>query len=137
MCLAGASGAGAELLTAMPDTRLRAHYVWVPMLPTDNEATALEASQRFAEPRATHYWDPERHLSRRMAAASSIDTRRSAAPGDDPAFGWDIYLAYRRGNAELAHPNFWMHQLAVNHAPHFEPAEWRRGIGEMLNDRGM
>jgi len=137
MCLAGASGAGAELLTAMPDADLRAFVVWVPMLPTDNEAAALAASKRFAEPRASHYWDAERHLSRRMATALSIDTRRSAAPGDDPPFAWDVYLAYRRGNADIIAPDFWMHQLAVDHAPRLDEDEWRRRIRAMLSDGGM
>ena len=90
MCLAGASGAGAELLAAISIIPLRAHYVWVPMLPSDTEATALAASERFAEPRALHYWDGERHLARHIATALGIDTRRSAAPGDDPPFAWDV-----------------------------------------------
>ena len=64
------------------------------MLPSDTETAAQAASERFAEPRALHYWDGERHLSRHMATALDIDTRRSAAPGDDPPFAWDIYLAY-------------------------------------------
>jgi hypothetical protein len=134
MCLAGASGAGAELLAARPDTALRAYYVWVPMLPSDTEAAALAASERFAEPRALHYWDGERHLARHMATVLGIDTRRSAAPGDDPPFAWDVYLAYRRGNVEIERPDFWMHQLAVEHAPRFETGEWRRRITEMFPD---
>src|SRR3989304_5565386 len=40
MCLAGASGAGAELLAAGTHPDLRAYYVWVPMLPPDDEAAA-------------------------------------------------------------------------------------------------
>jgi hypothetical protein len=134
MCLSGASGAGADLLAAMPDADLRAHFVWVPMLPTDNQAAALAASERFAEPRATHYWDAERHVSQHMATALGIDTRRSAAPGADPPFAWDVYLAYRRGNRDTARPDFWMHQLAVDHAPRFEPAQWRRHIEAMIDE---
>jgi hypothetical protein len=130
MCLAGASGAGAEPLAAMPDAGLRAHFIWVPMLPTDTDAAAITASQRFAEPRATHYWDAERHLARHLATALGIDTRRGSAPGDDPTFAWDIYLAYRRGNTDLEVPDFWMHQLAVDHAPRFDAREWRRRIAE-------
>src|SRR3989304_76050 len=33
MCLAGASGAGAELVAAVAHPDLRAHYVWAPLLP--------------------------------------------------------------------------------------------------------
>ena len=134
MCLAGASGAGAELLEAMPDAGIRAHVVWVPMLPTDEKAAALAASERFAEPRAAHYWDAERHLSRRMATALGVDTRRSAATGDDPPFAWDVYLLYGRGNREVGRPDFWMHQLAVDHAPRFEAGEWRRRIQALIDE---
>jgi hypothetical protein len=133
MCLAGASGAGADLLAALPDAPLHTYYVWVPMLHSDNETAARAASALFAEPRAKHYWDGERHLSRHLATALAINTRRSAAPGDDPPFAWDVYLAYERGNAEIDAPDFWMHQLAIDHAPRFDPGEWRRLIGEMLS----
>jgi hypothetical protein len=134
MCLAGASRAGAELLAAMPHANLRAFFVWVPMLPSDTEAAAVAASERFAEPRALDYWDGGRHLARHMATALGIDARRSAAPGDDPHFAWDVYLAYRRANANLARPDFWMHQLAVNHAPRFDGAEWVRRVQAMIDD---
>jgi len=136
MCLEGASRAGADLLAALPNAELRAYFVWVPMLPSDNEAAADAAAQRFAAPRATHYWDSERHLSHRLAEALSIDTRRSAAPGDDPPFAWDIYLAYQRNNADITAPDFWMHQLAVDHAPRLDALEWQRRISEMIAETG-
>jgi hypothetical protein len=137
MCLEGASGAGAELLAAMPDSDVRAYYVWVPMLPSDNATAAGRVSRRLAEPRAKHYWDGDRLLSRRIAVELGIDSRRSAGGGDEPPFAWDVYLAYRRGNRDNARPDFWMHQLAVDHAPHFNAAEWRRRITEMFNDGRM
>jgi len=132
MCLQGASRAGADLLAAMPNAGLRAFYVWVPMLPADDEAAARAAAGRFADPRAQHYWDGERHLSRRLAQALAIDTRRSAGAGDDPPFAWDIYLAYQRGNADITAPDFWMHQLAVDHAPRLDAAVWQNHINSML-----
>jgi hypothetical protein len=137
MCLAGAFGAGAELLAAMPDFDLRAYYVWVPMLPSDDAEAAGEASRRFAEPRATHYWDRDRLLSRRMAKALDIDTRPSAAPDDDATFAWDVYLAYRGRNGDVTRPDFWMHQLAVQHAPRLDSDEWQRRITEMLGESGV
>jgi hypothetical protein len=124
MCLDGASGAGAELLAAMPDADLRACYVWVPMLPSDSETAASAAARRYAEARAIHYWDGERHLARRLATALAIDRRTSAAPGDDPPFAWDVYLAYGRGPKDIERPDFWMHQLAVDHAPRLNAGQW-------------
>jgi hypothetical protein len=136
MCLEGASRAGADLLAAMPNPDLRAHFVWVPMLPADDETNARAATQRFAEPRSTHYWDGDRHLARQLATTLAIDTRRATVPGDDPPFAWDVYLAYRRGNTNIEAPDFWMHQLAVEHAPRFEAAEWTRRVLTMLDESG-
>jgi hypothetical protein len=137
MCLQGASRAGADILTAIPGDNLRAYFVWVLMLRTDTEGTALTAAERFADLRATHYWDADRHLSRRLAQALAIDTRPSCGPGDDPQFAWDIYLAYRRENADITTPDFWMHQLAIDHAPRLEATEWRRRVTEMLTEGGI
>src|SRR3989442_8959062 len=137
MCLAGAVGAGAELLAAMPDSDVHAYYVWVPMLPSDNATAAGEASHRLAEPRATHYWDGDRPLSRRMAVELGIDSRRSAGAGAAPAFAWDVYLAYRRGNRDVAHPRIWVHQLAVEHPPRFDSDEWQQGNTPKLGGRGV
>ena len=132
MCLDGASRAGADLLAAIDSDNLQAFYVWVPMLPADNEQTALAAEQRFAEPRATHYWDGERHLARCMSPPLGIDSRPEAAPGDVKEFAWDVYLAYRRGAKEIEHPDFWMHQLKVEHAPRLDADELRGRVQKLL-----
>ena len=134
MCLAGAVGAGAELLAAMPTADLCAYYVWVPMLPSDDRNAALAAAHRFSAPRAAHYWDSRRHFSRRMAMTLGIDTRRSTAPGDESPFAWDVYLAYRRGNVDIAQPDFCMHQLTVEHAPRFDATEWRSQIERLVTE---
>jgi len=132
MCLAGASGAGAELLAAVPAQDLRAHYVWVPMLPPDSEAAAATAATRFAEPRALHYWDGKRRLARDLAAALRISARDSIGAGSGPGFAWDIYLAYARGAAGLSAPALWMHQLAVAHAPRLDPEAFRQRVSALL-----
>jgi hypothetical protein len=131
MCLQGASGAGAELLGALPDADLRAQFVWVPMLPPDNEAAALAASQRFAEPRARHHWDGERHLARRMGQALGIGAVDSVAEGDI-GLAWDVYLAYGREATQIERPAFWMHQLAVKHAPRLDAQAFRSRVQELL-----
>ena len=134
MCLAGAFGAGAELLAAVSTADLRAYYVWVPMLPSDDRNAALAAARRFRAPRAAHYWDSGRDLSRRMATTLGIDTRCSAAQGDESPFAWDVYLAYRRGNRDIAQPDFWMHQLAVEHAPRLELRGWRTQVEQLVSE---
>ena len=132
MCLAGASGAGAELLAALPHPGLQVHYVWVPMLPPDDEAAADAVAAHFAEPRALHYWDGERALAREMAEALRISARDSIGAGAGPGFAWDVYLAYPRGAPDVLNPSFWMHQLAVAHAPRLDARAFRQRVEELL-----
>ena len=132
MCLAGASGAGAELLADVPAQDLQVHYVWVPMLPPDDEAAADAVAAHFAEPRALHYWDGERALAREMAEALRISARDSIGAGAGPGFAWDVYLAYARGAADLSTPALWMHQLGVTHAPRLDAAAFRQRVEELL-----
>jgi len=120
------------VLTALPDADLRAQFIWVPMLPPDSQEAAETAALRFAEPRATHYWDSNRHLARHMSPALGIGSRAEVAVGDAKEFAWDVYLAYRRGNTDIAAPDFWMHQLAVTHAPRLDAAEWRHQVQAMV-----
>src|SRR5438445_13069148 len=101
MCLEGASGAGAELLAAMPDSDVHAYYVWVPMLPSDNATAAGGVSRRLAEPRAKHYWDGDRLLSRRMGVELGFGSGRGPGAGDAPAFAWVGVLSYWGGNREV------------------------------------
>ena len=132
MCLVGASGAGAELLAAQPHPDLRVHYVWVPMLPPDDEEAAARAAEGLAEPRASHYWDGERRLAREMAQALRISARDFIGAGDGPGLAWDVYLAYGRGAVDLTRPAFWMHQLAVTHAPRLEGEAFRQSVSALL-----
>ena len=123
MCLAGASGAGAELLRALLDAELRAYFVWVPMLPGDGAEGAAAAAERFAEGRARHYWDSERVLSRRLAEELGMGVR----------FAWDMYMAYPRGAAAIGEPVFWMHQLpGVTAAPRLDVGAWRGMVEGLL-----
>ncbi len=140
MCLAGASGAGAELLTAMPHPDLRVRYVWVPVLPPDDEAAARAAVKRFAEQRpdgrpsgrAVHYWDGERQLAQQLGKALGISAEESVPEEGGSGLAWDVYLAYERGTAGLTGPKFWMHQLGVTHAPRLDAAAFRERVACLL-----
>ena len=132
MCLAGASGAGAELLKAEPHPDLRVRYVWVPVLPADDMAAATAAVERFAEPRATHYWDGERRLAQRLGEALGISAKESLGAEGGSGLAWDVYLAYERGAADLFSPKFWMHQLGVTHAPRLDAAAFRERVEGLL-----
>ncbi len=133
MCLAGASGAGAELLTAIPHPDLRVRYVWVPVLPPDDEAAARAAVKRFAEQRAVHYWDGERQLAQQLGKALGISAEESVPVEGRSGLAWDVYLAYERGTAALTGPKFWMHQLGVTHAPRLDAAAFRERAAGLLS----
>ncbi len=136
MCLAGASGAGAEVLSTIPDGHLRAYFVWIPMLPADNRTAAEIASRRFVETRAAHYWDGERRLAAHLGRRLRISAKESIAVSGESGLAWDVYLAYRRGNGDIDAPDFWMHQLSVKHALRLDSNEWQRRISEMLGEGG-
>ncbi len=135
MCLAGASGAGRELLAAVPHPDLRLRYVWVPVLPPDNIDAAEAAAEGLTEPRpdgrpsgrATHYWDGERQLANRLGESLGITAQQSLAE-----LAWDVYLAYERGASDLFRPTFWMHQLGVTHAPRLDTAAFRQRVEGLL-----
>ncbi len=132
MCLAGASGAGAELLKAEPNPDLRVRYVWVPVLPPDDMSTASAAAERFAEPRAVHYWDGERQLAQHLGKALRISAQESVPVEGGSGLAWDVYLAYEKGAADIFRPTFWMHQLGVTHAPRLDAAAFRAQVQGLL-----
>ena len=132
MCLAGASGAGAELLDAVAHRDLRVHFVWVPVLPPDGVAAAEAATARVDDPQARHYWDGERRLARRLGEALGISAKESLGVDGGSGLAWDVYLAYERGNGDLTRPAFWMHQLAVKHAPRLDAAAFRQRVEKLL-----
>lgn len=132
MCLQGASRAGAGLLDGIAAPDLHAFFAWVPMVPSDTRERAVSAAERFAEPRAAHYWDGGRLLAARMARALAIGARESIGVDGEQGFAWDVYLAYGRGAADLEHPNFWMHQLQVSHAPRLDAADFHRRVADLL-----
>ncbi len=140
MCLAGASGAGAELLKAEPNPDLRVRYVWVPVLPPDDMSTAAAAVERFAEPRpdgrpsgrALHYWDSERRLAQHLGKSLRISAQESVPVEGGSGLAWDVYLAYERGASDLFRPAFWMQQLGVTHAPRLDAAAFRAQVQGLL-----
>ena len=83
---------------------LKGFIVWLPMLVTDDSASAARQGARFRDPRVTETWDGERE-------AGTLYARRLSLEG----IAWDVYLVYGRGvrwqGSEPPMPSFWMHQL--------------------------
>jgi protein-disulfide isomerase len=46
-----------SVLKNVPDDRLRAYIVWLPMFPGDSRSWAQTRSHEFSDPRVTFYWD--------------------------------------------------------------------------------
>ena len=88
---------------------LRALVVWVPILPDDDADAAARAAARCAEPRVSHYWDPDRALGEALGKALALPPRE----GRETGVAWDVYLLFGRGARWGAAPAFWMHQLDV------------------------
>ncbi len=103
------------------------------MLPGDNEEAGQRAGERFAEARAAHYWDGERHLAKHIAHALNIGPRASLGRYDAEPIAWDVYLAFGRQASAVARPDFWMHRLAVTHAPLFDAARWEQHIRRLIS----
>jgi len=100
------------------------------MLPADTAEAAGAASLGF--PGASHYWDGGRRLALEMGRALGITAAQSLGAPGGHGLAWDVYLAYGRGPAALDKPDFWMHQLAVAHAPRLDPYEFRRRVERLV-----
>lgn len=128
MCLQGAS----RVAAATEDfAGLRTLIVWVPMLPPDTLKAAEAAAQAF--PEAAQFWDGDRRLAADMGRRLGITSRGSVGAPDGDGLAWDVYLAYGRGKDLGDQPDFWMHQLALDHAPRLDPAEFRRRVERLLS----
>lgn len=129
MCLQGAARVAAALEGLPPDL-LHTVIAWVPMLPPDTVETATNAAISF--PEATHLWDADRTLSSELGRALGITSSESIGAPGGHGLAWDVYLAYGRGKTMAEPPDFWMHQLAVTHAPRLDPDEFRRRVEHLL-----
>lgn len=127
MCLQGTSRVEAAVGDLTPSALFCA---WVPMLPPDTGAAAEAAARAF--PAAKHYWDGDRRLAMEMGRTLGITAKESLGVDGGPGLAWDVYLAYGRGHSALGEPDFWMHQLAVRHAPRLDPDEFRRRVERLL-----
>jgi len=130
MCIQGAARVAAAL-RGIPSGVLQTLVVWVPMLPPDTEGAAQTAAQ--ALPGAVHFWDGDRRLASELGRMLGITSAQSLGAPGGHGLAWDVYLAYGRGKALAGPPDFWMHQLAVDHAPRFNADEWRARIQAMID----
>lgn len=129
MCLRGASRVAAALQGLSPGA-FRTFAAWIPVLPPDTEEAAEAAARSF--PGALHLWDETRALAAHLGRVLGITAAQSIGAPGGPGLAWDVYLAYGPGRSLDTPPTFWMHQLAVTHAPRLEPAEFRCRLQRLL-----
>lgn len=115
-----------KVLKAIPDERLRAHIVWLPMFFGDSRKWAQTRSDEFSDKRVTYYWDGEKLTGKEWQKL--LGTKREA---------WDVYLLYgasSQWDKELTKPDFWMHQLGgVTHAPQLDQEAFEAKVKVMLS----
>lgn len=121
-CVFGAQAVKASVLDAYPDADIQVSVVWIDMLPSDNQETALKSSALFGDPpdpRLKQFHDPEQRAGR--AFAMNL-LNKDAGPA------WDVYLYYDKDaiwNDGPPKPVAWYHQLGGSRRA--DPAMFRPG----------
>lgn len=115
------------VLNNIKDERIKAYFIWLPVIRTDDRASAVERSKEFTDPRLLQFWDGEQVTG--IAWDKTLHTGQLT---------WDVYLIYGAGtkwqNGDPPIPDFWMHQLGgVEHAPRFDPGAFESKVREFLN----
>lgn len=75
-----------QILEQYPDADLAVDVIWMPMYPAD--ARDKWDEQLLADPRVTHWWDPERVMGQWLADDQNLDL------GDTGAIVWDAFLLF-------------------------------------------
>jgi hypothetical protein len=114
-----------SVLKNIPDDRLRAHIVWLPMFPGDNKGRAQTRTEEFKDSRVSYYWDGDKLTGAEWQKVLGLD--RAA---------WDFYLLYGPNtgwDGATPTPAFWMHQLnGGTKAPCLNKSEFETKVKELL-----
>lgn len=114
-----------NVLKEIPDNRLRAYIVWLPMFPSDSGSWAQTRSSEFKDDRLSHYWDGSKLTGEEWN--KTLGLNRTA---------WDVYFLYGSGSqwdGTAPAPSFWMHQLGgVTKAPHLNKEEFKDKVKDLL-----
>jgi hypothetical protein len=131
-----------DVLAPLPQTDLRVHLVWVPILESDTQAAAQAAMAASGnDPRIHHYWDAGGQLAMALGRVLQIPPRKAEAAvspsssSEASGLAWDVYLLYPRqarwSAAGVPKPERWMHQLnqvGPAQAPLLDGSELRRWV---------
>ncbi len=115
-----------RVLQEVPGTAAGAFIVWLPMLTGDDKAAAHRVIATCPDPRAIHFYDPDRLAGRALAAAL----------GGEGKVAWDVYLIYGPGTRWEERPPIpadWAHQLGGSRWA--DPVRYRTGDDLVLTLR--
>ncbi len=94
-----------SLIQSFPDIDIWIGIVWIKMNSKDTLAPALEAAQKFNDPRVEQFYDPLQKSGSLLADQLPIKA----------GIAWDIYLFYEKEKlweTRLPDPVDWMHQMS-------------------------
>lgn len=148
-----ARGVVESAINAYPKADISVIIVWIPMLPSDNEAAARQASSMFDDARVHLLWDANRRsaiavsrdvfprwakdgadsLPRDHTLCESLKSRAGMPPEKRPL--WDIVLFYAKGTEWTDGPpksDHWAKQIAYFgiHEDGTSGLFWRNDFGK-------
>jgi len=116
-----------KALKSVPDDKVRAYIVWLPIYGGDFEGEAHKLSNRFPDKRVSYYLDPKSETGK--AWQPILQT---------PFMAWDVYLLYApdaQWEKQPVTPDFWMHQLGlVNGAPRLDEEVFTARLKAMVDN---
>jgi hypothetical protein len=116
-----------KVLKNVPDDRVRAYIVWLPIFGGDFHGAAKDLSKEMPDKRVTYFQDSDSLTGNLWEKV--LQTEREMA--------WDVYLLYgadAQWEKEPPLPYFWMHQLTgVTKAPRLNVEAFEKKLKEMLN----
>ena len=117
-----------KTLKSIPDDRVSAYIVWLPIFGGDFKGEARKLSNSFPDKRVSYFLDPQSQTGKQWERV--LKTGRFIA--------WDVYLLYGADAdwiEEPPQPAYWMHQLGgVTKAPVFNEAIFRKKLKDMLDE---
>ncbi len=121
-----------EIVKAGRSANVRVYFVWLPMLPGDNENEACSIARSFGSSRARHFYDPQRragiafvedHFQGYMREALATLpkghplrerlSRRAKVPASESPL-WDAVMFFAPGadwNSKSPRPDWWTKQI--------------------------
>lgn len=93
------------ILKNIPDDRLKAYVIWLPVLPTDNRNWAIKRMKELSDQRVRYFWDGDQLMGKIWLLVLGLEGPLS----------WDTYFLYDHKvhwADKPTVPSFWMHQLS-------------------------